>query len=446
MPTGYETYSDNDVKFLTYVKEGMGDITNMHSPLLQDVKALCKKETFGPKGLEKRHYEGHSINVKMGPSYMDYPNRSMFQSGLYRQVPTVVALTYAIDHATMDAYKNPQAGNVNNNKGALVKLEEETKKLAEGLGHRLDFFFATGDASGKVGVSKAGASTTSVPTYFESTAWTGLAARAVGLSQIYPEVDYDVVNPTTRAVVGTFRVPYAEKSRINKSTHVLDLTGLALAGAPADGDYIVPKDSAFNAPYGLPKLFAGSKTGLWQGKIVSDSVEDQTMMVDAQTNSLNNYLLEKALGKRRIRNMRNDIQPFKFLMGMAQRLEYISAAWAMFQIDNGQGKKFDTSVETARYLSEDFMDYPHIDPSELYGVDMSDLYLLEQFGPGIISPDGLIWRQAKSSSSDFGKGVWYTLYGYIFNWMIMNPQNHFRITKLYVNPNAPTLANYSATS
>jgi hypothetical protein len=78
---------------------------------------------------------------------------------------------------------------------------------------------------------------------------------------------------------------------------------------------------------------------------------------------------------------------------------------------------------------------------------MSDLYCLSQFGPGVISPDGLVWRQAQATApAQFGKGVWYTIYGAILNYMIENPQDHFRLLNLFVNPSYPTLATYSTTS
>ncbi len=444
MPTAYESLSDSDVKFLTYVKDGLGNITNMNAPLLEFAKQYCKKESFGPKGIERRHYENHSVNIKFGPSYMDYPGRTSFQAGLYKQIPTQASLTYSIDHATMDAYRAPQAGNVNNNKGAIAKMQQEMQMLAQGLGHRLDFLLATSDTTGKVATATGTPSTTSLPL---ATEWTsGNPASGVGASQIYPEVDYDVINPSTGGVRTSFRVAYADRTNINKSTHTISF-GTALGSAPVAGDYVVPKESFGQAPYGFPKLFAFSKTGLWQGKIVTSIVEDQTPGIDASQAALTNYLLQKNIGKRQIRNGTREIQPFKWVMSIAQELEYISGGWGQFWIKNGEGSTMDQTIKKARY-HQDFESFHHIDADKCFGIDFSDLYLLEQFGPGVISPDGLVWRQmqAASGSNLMGRGVWYTIYGYILNWMIENPQNHMAITKLYVNPNAPTLANYSTTS
>lgn len=442
----YENFSENDVKFLTFVKNGLGNITNLNSPLFQRVKELSKKETFGPKGVEKRHYNRHSINLKMGASSMDYPGRTSFGVGLYRQIPTVIALTYAIDQQTMDAYKYPSAGQVNNNKGSLVKMQEELQMLAEGLGQRLDFQVATSDTSGKLAIASSG--TQSTTTLTTQTVWTsGDPAAGVGLSQLYTEVDYDVINPSTGAVRTQFRINAADEYRLNRSTHVIDFTGSALSAAAVAGDYIVPRDSGFQSIYGFPKLFSGSKTGFWQGKIVTGSTLDQTPTTDAGNNSLNNYLMQKTIGKRQIRNMTQEISPFRWITSMAQELEYISTGWGMFEINNGQGGTLDSTIKKARY-HQDLESFPHIDADKMFGIDFSDVTLGEQFGPGVISPDGLIWRQmaAASGSNLMGRGVWYTVYGYILNFMIENPQKHMSIIKLYVNPNAPTLTNYTATT
>lgn len=440
----FENYSDQDVKFLTFIKNGLGNITNMNAPLFNTVKSLCKKETFGPKGIERRHYNRHSINLKMGPSYMDYPSRTSFGVGLYRQIPTVIALTYAIDQSTMDAYKFPQAGNVNNNKGSLVKMQEELSMLAQGLGHRLDFQLATGDATGSVGRLAGSQSTTSVRF---STVWTnGYAAEGVGASQIYPEVDYDIINPSSGAVRASFRVPAANEANIDKTSGVVTLPS-AMGAAGVAGDFVVPGGSAYQAPYGFNKLFQGGKTGIWQGKYVTGSLIDQTPTQDAGGNDLTNYLMQKLIGKRQIRNMTQEVEPFRWFMAPAQDINYRANAWGMFEINNGQGETFDTTVKKARYY-EDFEAFPHIDADKVFGVNLADLFLLEQFGPGVISPDGLIWRQmaAASNTNLMGRGVWYTLYGYILNWMIENPQKHMAIIKLAVNSNAPSLANYLATT
>src|SRR5262245_10311720 len=143
MAQGYESYYDTDVKFTVFVAKKYGDITNLNAPFKQWIESMAKKETFGPPGIEKRHYQGHSVNLRWGRPYMDFPNRSQFQSGLYKQVPTTVAATYAIDYGTMDAYRSVGAGTVNNDKGALVTMDEELKILAKGVGHRMDFYLAT---------------------------------------------------------------------------------------------------------------------------------------------------------------------------------------------------------------------------------------------------------------------------------------------------------------
>jgi hypothetical protein len=443
MAQPFENFWETDAKFTVFIANKIGNITNLNAPFKAWVEGRAKKETFGPSGRELRHYQGHSVNLRMGRPYMDYPNRSQFQMGLYKQVPTTCALTYAIDHGTMDAYRSQGAGQVNNNKGALVKMDEELQILGKGLGARLDFYLATSDVSGKLATVTGSPSTTSVPT---TTTWNGTPANGVGLSQIYPEVDYDIVRPSTRAVITSFNIPYPRRAEINKTTHTMSLT-VALSAAPAVGDIIVPSQSAFNAIYGFPKLFDGGKTGLWQGKIVTNSVEDQTMVVDAQSQAINNGLIERGLGKRKIRNMTTEVQPFELVCGEAQRIEYISSGWAIFQINNGGGQTLNTSIEKARYLQSDLNSFPNVDADSLFGIDPSDIYALNQFGPGVISPDGLVWRQAQSAApANFGKGVWYTIYGWIGNFMIENPQNHFRLKNLFVNPLYPTLATYSTTS
>lgn len=446
MALPFENFWETDIKFTTYIANKIGDITNLNAPFKNYVEGKAKKKTFGPSGYEHRHYSGHSVNIKMGRPYMDYPNRSQFQMGLYKQVPTTIALTYAIDQGTMDAYRFQGAGQVNNEKGSLVRMDDELMILGKGLGHRMDFYMATSDASGKLATATGAPTTTTVVT---TTTWNGTPANGVGLSQIYPEVDYDFVRPSTHAVITSFNVPFAEKFRINKTTHTLDFTGAPLSAAPASGDIIVPKGSAYNGIYGFPKLFDGGKSGLWQGKIVTNSLEDQTMVVDAQSAAINNGLIERGLGKRKIRNMTQEVQPFELITSIAQRIEYVSAGWAIFQINNtGSASTLNTSIEKARYLQGDLTEFPNIDADSLFGVDLSDICALKQFGPGVISPDGLVWRQsqAENVANKFGRGVWYTIYGWIGNFMIENPQDHFRLKNLFVNPNYPTVATYSSTT
>src|SRR5262245_50520929 len=126
--------------------------------------------------------------------------------------------------------------------------------------------------------------------------------------------------------------------------------------------------------------------------------------------------------------MTTEVQPVELITSTAQGIEYISSGWAIFQINNGQGGPLDNSIEQARYRKSDLNDFLNIDADSLFGVDISDVCALKQFGPGVISPDGLVWRQAQATApAQFGKGIWYTLYGWIGNFMIENPQDHFRV-------------------
>lgn len=437
MAANYESYrtGDIDAKFIVNVKRTLGNITNQKSPLLQKIRQFARKQDTGPAGIEVRQYDYNSIQAKFGPSDMDYPGRSTFHVGVYRQIATWVALTYAIDQATKQAYDSQ-------NKGALVKMGEELKMLAQGLGWLLDFYLGTSDCSGRLAVVGSGGSTSSIPLV---TTWDGTAGKGHGAGMIFAGVTYDEVNPTTRVVNNTFTISYATRSNINRVTNIITPDS-TLTNAPVAGNFLVPTGSAFQAPYGLPLLIAGGKTGIWQGKQMTGSYEDQSMTIDAQASALNNWLLERINAKQRLRQGSADDIPFEILTAFAERLEYIRSAWAMFQINNGQGETLDTTVKNARYRNQMFQEFPVIDADKMFLTNLSDYVECEQMAPGIISTDGLVWRQQAAASTPFGKGAWYTNYGAANNWMIENPGEHASITNLYVDPSAPTLARFYTTT
>jgi hypothetical protein len=433
MPQSYEAYRGGEVdsKFIVNVRKALGNITALKSPLFQKVKQFARTEVTGPAGIEFRQYDYHSVQAKFGSSDMDFPNRSQFHVGAYRQISTWVYLTYAIDQATKRAYDSQD-------KGALVKMSEELKMLAQGLGWLQDFYLATSDASGRLAVVSGSPSTTSMPL---STTWNGTPGNGNGAAMITAEVDYDEVNPTTRVVNNTFRIAYVDRGNINRTTNTITFN-TALANTPVAGNIIVPKGSAFQMPYGLPILVSGSKTGIWQAKNVTGSYEDQSMTLDAQQSALNNWILERINAKQRLRQGSADDVPFAILTAFAERLEYIRSAWAMFMINNGQGDTLDTTVKNARYRGVGFEEYPPIDADRMYLTNLSDFIYCDEQQPGIISTDGLVWRQMAAQSGQYGSGRWYTNYGTGYNWMLENPQNQAVVTNLYVDPASPTLANY----
>lgn len=440
MPTNYEGYRGGEIdgKFIVNVRRTLGNITNSKSPLLTKVKQFARTQQIGPAGTEIRQYDSHGVQIKAGPSDMDFPLRSQFHVGVYRQIATWVYLTYSIDQATKRAYDSGSKES-----GALVSMSQELKMLAEGLGWLLDFYFATSDCSGRLATVAAGGSTSSIPLV---TTWNGTPGRGHGTGMIMPDVTYDEVNPTTRVVNNTFRINYANRANINRVTNIITPES-TLANAPVSGNFIVPTGSAFQLPYGLPLLVAGGKTGIWQGKNVTGSYEDQSLTIDAQGAALNNWLLERINAKQRLRAGSADDVPFMYLTAFAERLEYIRSAWSMFQINNGQGETLDTTVKNARYRGVGFEEFPAVDADRLYATNPSDYVYCEEMPPGIVSTDGLVWRQmGAQGGTPFGSGRWYTNYGTGLNWMIENPQQHAVITNLYVDANAPTLANYFATA
>lgn len=440
MPANYEAFrgGEVDAKFIVNVRRELGNISAQKSPLLTKMMQFANKQEIGPAGFEVRQYDVNSVQVKAGPSDMDFPLRSQFHAGAYRQISTWLYLTYSIDQATKRAYEKGDSKS-----GALVNMSGELKMLAEGLGWLRDFYFATGDCSGRLAVVGAGGTTTSVPLV---TTWNGTPGRGHGTGMIMPEVTYDEVNPTTRAVNNTFRISYANRANINRVTNIITPES-ALANAPVSGNFLVPTGSAFQLPYGLPLLVGGGKTGIWQAKNVTGSYEDQSLQLDAGGGALNNWLLERINAKQRLRAGSADDVPFMYITAFAERLEYIRSAWSMFQINNGQGETLDTTVKNARYRGVGFEEFPAVDADRLYACNPSSFTYCEEMPPGIISTDGLVWRQmAAVGATPFGSGRWYTNYGTGYNWMVEDPQNHGVIVNLYVDPNAPTLANYFATT
>lgn len=422
------TVASQDALFQEFLDQSTVNIVDLAAPTIKKLKAALKTVDVNQKGRSKAATSDVRVNFKAGPSNMDYPQGTVYKRDRLKSVPVDQVVTYEIDRATYEDYRSGK-------QGVLTSMAEEMDLLMEGFMERKEFFLA-GDGSGKLGTLAAGSTTTVLNLGVTPT---GAHAAAYGVSQLKPEVAYDIF--TSADALHAAGVFVAEGG-INYATNQATLT--AAITAPAVGAYLVPNGSWFSLPQGLYSLINGNKTGYWEGITMNGRQEWQSPMVDAGQNEISNTYIERLLQKQGFRNGNGVNATFKFFASPSLISIYKTPGWNMFRFAS-KDTTYNTAFKEARYEDSIFEPFPKANPDWMAGVEMSDLVWIKQtdFGP-FKGADGMLFRQ-KQGSQQRGKGEFYMQWGCSDNMTINKPNMHVVARNFNVD-NAATIFNYTSTT
>lgn len=424
-----QTASNQDAILQTFLEKSISDIVDLKSPVSKTVKAAAKVVAITQKGRDKAVLSDVRTNFKAGASNMDYPVGTVFKRERLKSVPVDQVVSYEIDRATFEDYRS-------GNPTCLISMAEETDLLMRAFAEKKEFWLA-GNGSGKYGTLAAGSTTTVLNL---DTVPNGTPAKAYGVSQLKPQIAYDLFNAAD--TLNTANIEITEGG-VDFTNNQVTLTA-ALGAAPAAGAYLVPAGSWYNLPHGFAYLFAGGKTGYWEGVQVTNRNEYQTPFVNAAGNEISNVYIERALQKQSFRTGVGVNKTFKIFASPTQISVYKASGWNMFRFA-AKDDTYNTAFKNARYEDSVFVPFPKADPDVFYGVDMSDLIYIEQtmMGP-FKGADNLLFRQ-KQGSAQHGKGEFYMQYGCSDNFTVDHPEQHLVVRNLDVT-NAVTIFNFGNTT
>lgn len=423
------TIAGQDAIFQAFLEKQVANIVDLEAPVHKKVKAAVRTLDVSQKGREKAVLSDVRVNFKAGPSNMDYPVGTVYKRDRLKSVPVDQVVTYEIDRATYEDYRQ-------NKPGVLTNMAEEADLLMRGFVQRKEFFLA-GDGSGKLGVLAAGSSTTVLNLAVTPS---GAHAAAYGVSQLKPEVLYDLY--TSADALSATGIAISEGG-ISYSANTATLTA-ALGGAPAVGAYLVPTGSWYNLPQGFYSLINGNKTGYWEGITVTNRQEFQSPMVDAGGNEISNVYIERLLQKQGFRNGVGINSTFKFFASPSLISIYKTPGWNMFRFA-AKDDTYNTAFKNARFEDSIFEPFPQADPDIMFGAELSDFTFLQQTEMGPFKgADGLLFRQKQGAASR-GKGEFYMQYGCSDNLTLDRPNKHV-VARNFDVSNSATIYNYTSTT
>jgi hypothetical protein len=426
-----QSVANQDAIFQTFLDKQVANIVDLMAPVHKKVKGAARVVNVNQKGRDKAVLSDVRINFKAGASNMEYPVGSVYKRERLKSVPVDQVVTYEIDRATYEDYRK---GNPN----TLGSMAEEIDLLMRGFLERKEFFLS-GDGSGKLGVLAAGSTDTVLNL---ATTPTGAHAAALGVSQLKPGVLYDLY--TSAGAVHEAGIEIAEGG-VDYTNNTVTLTAAMAGGAGPTAAYLVPAGSWYNLPHGFSYLFAGGKTGYWEGLTVTNRQEYQTPYVNAAGNEISNAYIERALQKHALRNGTGINATFKIFASPSLISIYKTQGWNLFRFA-AKDDTFNTAFKNARYEDSIFEPFPKADPDAMYGVDLSDVVYIEQTGMGPFrgaDNSMLFWK--KQGSAGHGKGEFYMNYGCSDNWTIDRPNMHF-VARNFDVSNAVTLYNFYGTA
>lgn len=423
------TVASQDALFQAFLDKQTVNIVDLEAPVYKKLRAAWKTVNVNQKGREKAATADVRVNFKAGPSNMEYPLGTVYKRDRLKSIPVDQVVTYEIDRATYEDYSK-------GNPGVLTSMAEEMDLLMRGFLQRKEFFLA-GDGSGKLGTLAAGSTTTVLNL---DTVPTGAHAKAYGISQLKPEVSYDLFNSTD--TLNTANI-FIVEGGLNFSLNQVTLTA-ALGAAPAAGAYLVPNGSFFNLPQGLYSLINGTKTGYWEGITMTGRQEWQTPIVDAGGVEISNTIIERLLQKQAFRNGIGVNSTFKFFASPSLISIYKTPGWNMFRFAS-KDDTYNTAFKNARYEDSIFEPFPQSNPDWMAGIEVSDLVYVKQTDLGPFKgADNLLFRQ-KQGVNQRGKGEFYLQWGCSDNLTINKPNLHTVARNFDVSQSA-TIANFQSTT
>jgi hypothetical protein len=432
MAGAVQTATNQDSVLIAFLDRQQINIVDLQAPVTKKIKGAIPTVRVNQKGRDQLVTADVRTNFKAGLPNMDYPAGVSYKRDRLKTVPVDQAVTYEIDRATYEDYRN-------GDKQVLSNMAQETDLLMRGFMERKEFFLS-GDGSGKVGVLASGSTSTVLNLAVTPT---GAHAAALGVSQLKPEVAYDLYSSAGTLLAANIEIA---EGTVDTTNNQVTLTAALGGGAPAAGAYLVPAGSWYNLPHGFSYLIAGGKTGYWEGISVTNRNEYQTPYTNAAGQEISNALIERTLQKHALRNGTGLNATFKIFASPSVISIYKTPGWNMFRFSAGDGAgEYSTSFKGARYEDSIFEPFPKADADVMYGVDLSDWVYVEQTPMGPFKgADGLLFRQ-KQGTNSHGKGEFYMQYGCSDNFTINSPHKHWVIRNLDVS-NAATIYNFNATT
>jgi hypothetical protein len=418
-----------DAILQAYLDRNVADVVDLMAPVSKKVYGAAKEVRVNQKGREKAVLGDVRATFQAGPSSMEYPAGVGYVRTRFKTIAVDQVETYEIDRATYEDYSAKR-------EGTLVSIAEEMDLLMKSFAERREFFLA-GDGSGKLGTVGTGSTDTII---VMDTVTNGTPAKAYGVSQLKPGVAYDVYNASD---VLTDDDVFITEGGIDYTNNTVTMTA-ALVGAPTAGYYFVPANSWRQLPHGFAYLFAGGKTGYWEGTLVTNRQEYQTPYVNAGGNEVSNYYIERLLQKSAFRNGTGVNPTFKIFASPSVISIYKTPGWNMFRFA-AKDSEYNTAFKNARYEDSVFEPFPKCDPDTLYGVDLSDVVHVVQTDIGPFKgADGMLFRQQQGTNQR-GKGSFYMNYGCSDNLTIDHPNRHIVARNFDVSESA-TIYNFSSTT
>ncbi len=418
-----------DAVLQAYLDRNVANIVDLEAPVSKKIYGVAKEVRVNQKGREKAVLDDVRTTFQAGPSSMEYPQGVGYIRTRLKSIAVDQVVTYEIDRATYEDYSAKR-------EGTLVSIAEEMDLLMRGFAQRREFFLA-GEGSGKLGTVGTG-STTSVVVM--DIVPNGTPAKAYGVSQLWPGVPYDLYNASN--VLTDSDVLIAEGG-IDYTNNTVTTTAV-LSGAPAPGAYFVPANSWYQLPHGFAYLFAGGKTGYWEGTLVTNQANLQTPYVNAGGNEVSNYYIERLLQKSAFRNGTGVNKTFKIFASPSVISIYKAAGWNMFRFA-AKDETYNTAFKNARYEDSIFEPFPQCDADTLYGVDLSDVTHVVQTDMGPFKgADGMLFRQQQGTNQR-GRGQFYLNYGCSDNLTIDQPQKHI-VARNFDVSSAATIYNFNSTT
>lgn len=419
----FRAYDDKNVKKLFATSDGF----------MKEVKKYAKVIDVNQKGkTDTNRYRTHAA-VKFGGPGMTYAEGVNFKFDQYHAYPVNQEMTLEINDMTWDDLNSSGSRREN----ALMNIQEMIEAMVEGLTQDRSQHFAGGNGNAAKGTLTGSTTTTSLVFY---TSPGGLPNRSFGCQQIYPDVVYDILTSAgAEADASHVNVTFTE-SQIDYTTNTITL-GSALGAAPAAGSILVKADSYNYGVRGLPYLVSGTKTGFWQGTIVTGRPEHQSVHLDASGAAISVALHQKISTKMKIRN--RGAKSYKIVGPPNQNDAYRAIGWN-FRRFASSDKAFDLEFDESRYNGNPFLDFFEIDSDRQYLLDLADFEIIQSRPFGILNRDGLVWRQKVGSGT--GEGNYYLNYGGADNLKIRTPKSHGVLLNLEVNSDHATVAGQFATT
>lgn len=414
----FREYDDKKLKKLFADSDGF----------LKEVKKYAKTFNVNQKGKVDTNHVRTNVGVSFGGPGMTYPAGAGFLFDQYHKYAVNQTVTLEVNDMTFD---DLQKGGENSLWSIQAMLEAELRGLAQDRSQH----FAQANGTGAK-ATLTGSSTTTL--LYGYTVPGGAAHKSHGTQQLYTDVVYDILTSAgALADASHENVTFSSVDYVNNTA----TPSATLGAAPANNSIVVTANSYNYGVRGLPYLISGTKTGMWQGVLVTNKPEHQSVHIDAGGAAISVALHQKLASKMKIRNRGK--ATYKIIGPPNQNDAYKAIGWN-FRRFTSADKSFDLEFDESRYSGNPFMDFFEIDTDRQYVCDMADFEIVQQKEFGVISRNGQVWKEKTGGGT--GEGNYYMNYGGADNLYIGTPKSHGVLLNLEVASDSATVANIYATT